>query len=107
MQESQARTNQLKLTEKQHLMKPDIDLWLFKHNLSNMKRNTKDSHKDRKKMLKKEKALKTVIIENMVKLEENKDIDLKNIVSILPAKFRKSLIRLLCLASLKKVSMFC
>ncbi|XP_040363114.1 uncharacterized protein LOC112182654 [Rosa chinensis] len=102
--ESRARSYHLKLNEKKHLMKPDIDLWLSKNDLSELKTMTKDS-KDLKTMTKKKKTLKTVIIENIDKLEENKDINVRNIISILPIKFKRSLIRLLCLASLKKVSM--
>ncbi|XP_061994626.1 cyclic nucleotide-gated ion channel 1-like isoform X2 [Rosa rugosa] len=54
---------------------------------------------------KREKPLKTVILENIHKLEENKDIDVQNIISILPIKYKKSIMRFLCLASLKKVPM--
>lgn len=102
MQESKERSNQLKAKEKKHLMKPDIDLWLSKNNLSKLKTMTKDS-KNLKRSNKKKKALKTVIIENIHKLEENKDIDVQNIISIIPMKYKKSIMRLLCLASLKKV----
>ncbi|XP_061996195.1 putative cyclic nucleotide-gated ion channel 8 [Rosa rugosa] len=101
VQESRARSYHLKLNEKKHLMKPDIDLWLSKNDLKTM---TKDS-KDLKTMTKKKKTLKTVIIENIDKLEENTDINVRNIISILPIKFKRSLIRLLCLPSLKKVPM--
>jgi hypothetical protein len=92
MQESQERSNQLKAKENKNLMKPDIDLWLSKNDLK-----TKNTKKE---------ALKTVIIENIHKLEENKDIDVQNIISILPIKYKKSIMRLLCLTSLKKVSTF-
>ncbi|PRQ37269.1 putative IQ motif, EF-hand binding, cGMP-dependent kinase [Rosa chinensis] len=85
-------------------MKPDIDLWLSKNDLSKLKTVTKSS-KDLQTTNLKEKALKTVILENIHKLEENKDIDVQNIISILPIKYKKSVMRLLCLASLKKVPM--
>ncbi|XP_040375074.1 putative cyclic nucleotide-gated ion channel 13 isoform X2 [Rosa chinensis] len=104
VQESQERSHQLKLKEKKHLMKPDIDLWLSKNDLSKLKTVTKSS-KDLQTTNLKEKALKTVILENIHKLEENKDIDVQNIISILPIKYKKSVMRLLCLASLKKVPM--
>ncbi|KAL6128690.1 hypothetical protein ACLB2K_072045 [Fragaria x ananassa] len=98
--ESQARSNQHKLKEKKQLMKPDIDLWLSKNDLSNLKRVTKGSM-DLKSTIKK-KTLKTVITENIDKLDENRDIDLQNIISVLPIKFKKNITRLLCLASLTK-----
>lgn len=103
MQESQEQSNQLRAKETKNFMKPDIDLWLSKNNLSKLKTVTKDC-KDPKTKNKKKKALKTVIIENLHKLEENKDIDVQNIISILPIKYKRSIIRLLCLTSLKKVS---
>nr|XP_011469005.1 PREDICTED: cyclic nucleotide-gated ion channel 1-like isoform X2 [Fragaria vesca subsp. vesca] len=88
VQESQSRSNQHKLKEKKQLMKPDIDLWLSKNDLSHVKITTKES-KDLKTTMKK-KTLKTVIIENIDKLEENKDIDLQNIINVLPIKFKKT-----------------
>ncbi|XP_040375159.1 putative cyclic nucleotide-gated ion channel 13 isoform X2 [Rosa chinensis] len=103
VQESLERSSQLKLKEK-HLTKPDIDLWLSKNGLSNLKTMTKSSM-DLKTTNKTKKALRTVIIENVHKIEENKDIDMQNIISILPIKYKKSIMRLLCLASLKKVPM--
>ncbi|KAL6130951.1 hypothetical protein ACLB2K_069329 [Fragaria x ananassa] len=101
VQESQSGSNQHKLKEKKQMMKPNIDLWLSKNDLSHVKITTKNS-KDLKTTMKK-KTLKTVIIENIDKLEENKDIDLQNIINVLPIKFKKNITRLLCLASLTKV----
>ncbi|KAM5557668.1 hypothetical protein ABKV19_024835 [Rosa sericea] len=50
--------------------------------------------------------MKTVIIENVrQKLEENKDAHVENLLSILPRKDRRSIKRLLCMDSLKKVPM--
>ncbi|PRQ60432.1 putative potassium channel, voltage-dependent, EAG/ELK/ERG [Rosa chinensis] len=50
--------------------------------------------------------MKTVIIENVrQKLEENKDVHVENLLSILPGKDRRSIQRLLCMDSLKKVPM--
>ncbi|XP_061999619.1 cyclic nucleotide-gated ion channel 1-like [Rosa rugosa] len=50
--------------------------------------------------------MKTVIIENVrQKLEENKDVHVENLLSILPRKDRRSIKRLLCMDSLKKVPM--
>ncbi|PRQ57816.1 putative potassium channel, voltage-dependent, EAG [Rosa chinensis] len=46
------------------------------------------------------------IMNNIHKLEENKDIDVQNMLSILPVDDKKSIIQLLCLASLKKVPVF-
>lgn len=100
MQESQEQSNQLRAKETKNFMKPDIDLWLSKNDLCKLKKDSKDP----KTKNKKKKALKTVIIENLHKLEENKDIDVQNIISILPIKYKRSIIRLLCLTSLKKVS---
>ncbi|KAL6132180.1 hypothetical protein ACLB2K_070563 [Fragaria x ananassa] len=50
--------------------------------------------------------MKTVIIENVrQKLEENKDVHVENLLSILPRKDRRSIKRLLCIDALKKVPM--
>lgn len=49
--------------------------------------------------------MKTVIIENVrEKLEENKDVDVENLLSIIPRKDRRSIKRLLCMDVLKKVN---
>ena len=105
MQVSHEKSIQLQAKEKKNLMKPDIDVWLSKHDLSKLKTMAKDD-KDMKTKNKRKKTLKTLIIENIHKLEENKDINVQNIISILPIKYKKSIVRLLYLDSLKKVSTF-
>ena len=48
--------------------------------------------------------MKTVIIENVrEKLEENKHVDVENLLSIIPRKDRRSIKRLLCMDVLQKV----
>lgn len=105
MQASGENLNREKAIEKKKFWIPDIDLWLSKNDLSNLKTMTKDS-KDPKTKKKKKKDLKTVIIDNIHKLEENKDINVQHIISILPIEYKRSIMRILCLASLKKVSTF-
>lgn len=52
--------------------------------------------------------MKTVIIENVrEKLEENKDVDVENLLSIIPRKDRRSIKRLLCMDVLQKVINTC
>ncbi|XP_024164044.1 cyclic nucleotide-gated ion channel 1 [Rosa chinensis] len=94
VQESQERSNKLLLQEKKQLMKPDIDLWLSKNNLS------KDMETAVTK--KKKKNLKTLIMENIHKLEENSDLDVQNFLSVLPIKDKQTIMCVLFLAALKK-----
>ncbi|KAM5555123.1 cyclic nucleotide-gated ion channel 1-like [Rosa sericea] len=98
VQESQERSNKLLLKEKKQLMKPDIDLWLSKNNLS------KDMETAVTK--KKKKSLKSMIMENIHKLEENSDLDAQNILSVLPIKEKQNIMCVLFLASLKKAPVF-
>ncbi|KAK9910593.1 hypothetical protein M0R45_034549 [Rubus argutus] len=96
MQESEDRLNKLKQKEERELMKPDIDLWLYKNDVpKNMEAVTR----------KKKDKMKTVIIENIHKLKENDDIDLdvRNILSVLPIKEKQSIMWILFKASLKVV----
>lgn len=65
-------------------MNPNIDLWLYKNNLS--------------------KDMKTAIVENIHKLEENNDLDMKNVLSILPIKDKKNIMWVLFQASRGNVS---
>lgn len=81
--------------KKKELLKPDIDSWLQKICCtSNLSLHQNDlSYKD----------LETVIMENIHKLGDDKDIDLQNMLSILPLEDQKRIIRFLCFDSLKKV----
>lgn len=82
------------LKEKKQLMKPDVDLWLSKYYPS----------KDNEKMVTREKNenLKAAIMENIHKLRENSDLDVQNILGILPIKDKQSIMSFLFSASLKK-----
>ncbi|KAM5547498.1 hypothetical protein ABKV19_001805 [Rosa sericea] len=72
----------------------EIDLWISQNGLS----QTPGFHS---------KQLKNAIMKNArQKLEQNKDIDLHNIFSILPKIHKERIMRLLGLASLRKVLMF-
>ncbi|KAM5555126.1 hypothetical protein ABKV19_023161 [Rosa sericea] len=84
VQESQELLDQSKSKKKMQFLK----LWLDKNDI----RPNKDQMK--------------TIMNNIHKLEENKDIDVQNMLSILPVDDKKSIIQLLCLASLKKVPVF-
>jgi hypothetical protein len=77
-------------------MKPDIDLWLYKNDLP----------KDMKAVTKNKKDMKTVIIDNIHKLKKNNDIDLdvRNMLSVLPIKDKQSIMWILFKASLKEVN---
>ncbi|XP_061998581.1 cyclic nucleotide-gated ion channel 1-like [Rosa rugosa] len=94
VQESKDRSNKLMLEEKKQLMTPDIDLWLSKYYLS----KDKETEVTRKK----KENLKVVIMENIHKLKENSDLDVQNILGILPRKDKQSIM----LASLEKVTVF-
>ncbi|PRQ57814.1 putative cAMP-dependent protein kinase regulatory subunit [Rosa chinensis] len=94
VQESKDRSNKLMLKEKKQLMKPYVDLWLSKYYLS----KDKETEVTRKK----KENLKIVIMENIHKLKENSDLDVQNILGILPRKDKQSIM----LASLEKVSVF-
>ncbi|KAL6124278.1 hypothetical protein ACLB2K_076792 [Fragaria x ananassa] len=95
VQESQKILMESKSKKKTQLLKPDIDLWLYKNNIRFQKDNIQEDE-DLKR-------LKKAIMENIHKLGENNDIDLQNMLSILPVNDKKRIIRLLCLDSLKKV----
>ncbi|KAL6127559.1 hypothetical protein ACLB2K_070924 [Fragaria x ananassa] len=100
-----------------------IGLLLFLYLIGNvqtyMQLATTKSEQVRQKMISKEQEIqwwmsrnhlpndmKTVIIENVrQKLEENKDVHVENLLSILPRKDRRSIKRLLCIDALKKVPM--
>ncbi|XP_050387230.1 cyclic nucleotide-gated ion channel 1-like [Argentina anserina] len=94
VQESQERSNKVLLKERTQLRKPDVDLWLSR-NLSNdmeivVTKKTK-------------KYLKTLIMENIHKLEENSDLNVQSILNVLPVKDKQSIMSVLFLATLKKV----
>ncbi|KAL6179636.1 hypothetical protein ACLB2K_051149 [Fragaria x ananassa] len=93
VQESQERSKKLLLEAKKESMKPDIDLWLSKNNLS----NDMETGVTRKK----KKSLRDVIMDNIDKLEENSDLDMQNILSILPVKDKKRVMCSLFFASVK------
>lgn len=82
MQESQERSNKLILKKRTQLMNRDIDSWLTKYDVRN--------------------DMKTVIMENIHKLEGNNDLDMKNVLSILPIKDKKIIMLSLFSASLEK-----
>lgn len=76
---------QLKLRRKVQMMNPDIDLLLYKRGLN--------------------KSLKKVIMNNLQqKLEENKDVDVENILSLVPTIHKRHLVCVLGSTLLKKVS---
>ncbi|XP_050364413.1 cyclic nucleotide-gated ion channel 1-like [Argentina anserina] len=80
------RADNLRFRRKMQIINPEIDLWLHKNGLP--------------------KDLKMGIMDNVQqKLEENKDVHVENILSILPLKHKRHIMRLLRLASLRKVSM--
>ena len=85
----------------------DVDLWLSRNNIQKDPNTEKKKNQAQKIENEKDKNLRDVIMENIDKLEVNKDIDLQNILSIIPLKDKKQIIYLLCLASLKKVSTSC
>lgn len=95
-QESQDRLKKLILKEKTELMKPDVDLWLYKNDLP----------KDLKAVTRNKKDMKTVIMENIHKLEDKNDIDLdvQNMLSVLPIKDKQSITWVLFKSSLKEVN---
>ncbi|CAL9027682.1 unnamed protein product, partial [Prunus brigantina] len=87
IQMSQQRSSQLKLRQKMRMMNLDIDLWLYKNGLY-------------------DKNLKMVIMKNLhQKLEENKEVDVENILSLVPIIHQRRIMRLLSLNLLKKVPM--
>lgn len=96
VQELRERSNKFLLKEKTQSMKPDIDLWLSNNGIP----------KGMKAVTKNKKDLKTVIMENIHKLEENTDfdVDVQNILCILPIKDKRSIMCFIFLASAKKVS---
>lgn len=88
MQMSQQRSGQLKLRQKMQMMNLnlDVDLWLYKNGLY-------------------DKNLKMVIMKNLhQKLEENKEVDVENILSLVPIIHQRRIMWLLSLNLLKKVS---
>ncbi|CAB4288270.1 unnamed protein product [Prunus armeniaca] len=87
IQMSQQMSNQLKLRQKMQMMNLDIDLWLYKNGLY-------------------DKNLKMVIMKNLhQKVKENKEVDVENILSLVPIVHQRRIMRLLSLNSLKKVPM--
>ncbi|VVA20301.1 PREDICTED: cyclic [Prunus dulcis] len=79
-------TRSEKLRRKMKMKDLDIELWLSKNGLP--------------------KEMKTVIMENLLrKLEENKDVHVENMLSILPLEHKNNIKYHLCLAILKKVPM--
>ncbi|CAL8171979.1 unnamed protein product [Prunus armeniaca] len=87
IQMSQQISSQLKLRQKMQMMNLDIDLWLYKNGLY-------------------DKNLKMVIMKNLhQKVKENKEVDVENILSLVPIVHQRRIMRLLSLNSLKKVPM--
>ncbi|XP_008242403.2 PREDICTED: cyclic nucleotide-gated ion channel 1-like [Prunus mume] len=87
IQMSQQRSSQLKLRQKMQMMNLDIDLWLYKNALC-------------------DKNLKMVITKNLhQKLEENKEVDVENVLSLIPIIHQRRILRHLSLNLLKKVPM--
>nr|XP_004298177.2 PREDICTED: cyclic nucleotide-gated ion channel 1-like [Fragaria vesca subsp. vesca] len=91
VEEAQKRKDRMKLRHKMQMMNPDIDMWLTRNNFS----------KRDKKLMKK------VIMKNVQqKLEENKDVDLENFLSLLPRAYKRQIMSLSRLTCLQKVPMF-
>ncbi|XP_061995905.1 cyclic nucleotide-gated ion channel 1-like isoform X4 [Rosa rugosa] len=91
VQALKSRSDQLKMERKVKTMSLEVDLWLSKNNLP---------RKDLKR-------LKKMIMKNVKeKLEEKKDIDMHNVLSILPIVQKRRIMYILRLASLKEVDMF-
>ncbi|CAL8169907.1 unnamed protein product [Prunus armeniaca] len=90
------RSDERIFRRKMQLISPEIDLWLSKNDLP----------KDLKMVSgRTEKHLRTVIVENVQRhLQENKDVDVENILAVLPLRHRRGIMSLLRLTSLKKVS---
>ncbi|KAI5318338.1 hypothetical protein L3X38_038046 [Prunus dulcis] len=87
VQISKQRSDQRKLRHKMHMMNPDIDLWLHKNGLS-------------------DKKLKEVIMKNLhQKLEEHKEVDVENILSLLPIIHQRRIMCRLSLNLLRNVAM--
>ncbi|XP_008242336.2 PREDICTED: cyclic nucleotide-gated ion channel 1-like [Prunus mume] len=87
VQMSQQRSGQLKLIRKKQMMDPYIDLWLSRNDLSNSN-------------------LRMVIMKNVhQKLEENKEVDMENILSLLPIIHQRFIMCLLSWNLLKRVPM--
>ncbi|CAL8171975.1 unnamed protein product [Prunus armeniaca] len=87
VQMSQQRSGQHKLIRKKQMMDPDIDLWLSRNDLSNSN-------------------LRMVIMKNVhQKLEENKEVDMENILSLLPIIHQRFIMCLLSWNLLKRVPM--
>ncbi|KAI5320207.1 hypothetical protein L3X38_039915 [Prunus dulcis] len=88
VQMSQQRSNQRKLLiRKKQMMDPDINAWLYKIGLYN-------------------KNLQMRIMKNVhQKLEENKEVDTENILSLLPIIHQRCIMCLLSWKSLKRVPM--
>lgn len=73
---------QFKLEKKNKLLKPDIESWLQKNRpSSDLSAHQNDLPPE---------DLVTVIMENIHKLGDDKDIDLKNMLTILPMKAKKA-----------------
>ena len=82
-----ATTKSEEIGEKMKLKERDVELWIEKNGLP--------------------KELKTKIMQKVkYKLEENKDVDVENLLSILPSEDRKYIKRLLCLPMLRKVMIY-
>ncbi|XP_061995906.1 cyclic nucleotide-gated ion channel 1-like isoform X5 [Rosa rugosa] len=87
VQALKSRSDQLKMERKVKTMSLEVDLWLSKNNLP---------RKDLKR-------LKKMIMKNVKeKLEEKKDIDMHNVLSILPIVQKRRIMYILRLASLKE-----
>ncbi|PRQ54899.1 putative potassium channel, voltage-dependent, EAG/ELK/ERG [Rosa chinensis] len=94
VQESKEMSNKRMLNEKKQLMKPDVDLWLSKYYLS---RDNETAETKKKK-----ENLKAVIMENIHKLKENSDLDVQDILGILPIRDKQRIVSFLFSTSLKK-----
>jgi hypothetical protein len=86
LQETKESFKELNAKKQKQMMIPDVDLWLSRNDLP--------------------KDLKTVIMDNIHKLENNKVINVQSILSVLPIHDKNRIVDSLCMASLRKVRTF-
>lgn len=88
VQVSRKRSDHIKLRQRMQRVNLDIDLWLSRNDISGQK-----------------KEIKKLIMKNVQqKVEENKDVDVHDLFSLLPAVKKRHIMSLPRLAALKKVS---
>ncbi|KAK9904386.1 hypothetical protein M0R45_000752 [Rubus argutus] len=90
VQEAQESLKELKAKKEKKLMIPYVDLWLNKNVPEDMDKN--------EKMI-----LKTMIMDNIHKLENNKVIDMESILSVLPFNDKTQIVYRFCKTSLRQV----